>query len=601
MLAAALAGVGGGATLLAPGAEAAEGEVSTSRQGAILHRRLPAPAGGGGSAPVFVYDPRRGGALPREVQRDGVVMPMPDPNPAAADEDEAVYADGGLAPAGDEPGGAAPDPSALPRMDVTAGNQGGPTEGGGGPGSATGSETLMDPRGTLGSSARPDRDTEMEGTLGYHTVFDPSVVPFKRNRSLNRVAPDGTLRIVEEPLRPVRPAGNHVTPERDVFWGSLLIEATPDQPVPLPSVSPDSRILSYETTPATAVTFFRDSADNYYVQAATAGRFRLVFLMDASVAYFGRALPPEVTARQVPPRLRPRLPGTLQDAATTVYRRIGLRPGQPIAEQIGALVTHFRSFEPGEPPRDTGDVYLDLALGGRGICRHRAYAFVITAHALGIPARYVFNEAHVFVEAWVPGADAGWIRVDLGGGAERLVVHGAEDKLRHRGQGQDPFTQPEPYARQLRDEGASAGATEVIGLPPTRRRAPGGGVPGGAEVVALGGGLLPPPVARIAHSGARSTVTRLEIAEAIVYRGDMVIVSGEVTSRAGRGIAEGKVQLLLLDGRQGATLGLLGVAGVGAGGRFRTEIRLPEDQPPGGYEVVAEFLGTPNHAPSRSR
>jgi transglutaminase-like putative cysteine protease len=41
---------------------------------------------------------------------------------------------------------------------------------------------------------------------------------------------------------------------------------------------------------------------------------------------------------------------------------------------------------------------LDLARGKRGVCRHRAYAFVIVAQALGIPARFVQNEAHAWVE-----------------------------------------------------------------------------------------------------------------------------------------------------------------------------------------------------------
>ena len=92
------------------------------------------------------------------------------------------------------------------------------------------------------------------------------------------------------------------------------------------------------------------------------------------------------------------------------------------ATTLRKLVWWFRSFKPGELERADDGLYLTLALSRRGVCRHRAYAFVITAHGLGIPARYVSNEAHVFVEAYVPGQ--GWLRIDLGGGAQGMNVRG---------------------------------------------------------------------------------------------------------------------------------------------------------------------------------
>ena len=45
------------------------------------------------------------------------------------------------------------------------------------------------------------------------------------------------------------------------------------------------------------------------------------------------------------------------------------------------------AYVPGSNPR------VDLALSKKGVCRHRAYAFTITAQGLGIPARMVMNEA----------------------------------------------------------------------------------------------------------------------------------------------------------------------------------------------------------------
>ena len=50
---------------------------------------------------------------------------------------------------------------------------------------------------------------------------------------------------------------------------------------------------------------------------------------------------------------------------------------------------------------------VDLALSQKGVCRHRAFAFLVTALGLGIPARMVINEAHAWVEVLDPGEDAG--------------------------------------------------------------------------------------------------------------------------------------------------------------------------------------------------
>src|SRR5262249_50796144 len=91
----------------------------------------------------------------------------------------------------------------------------------------------------------------------------------------------------------------------------------------------------------------------------------------------------------------------------------------------------------------TGDVYLDLAYSKRGVCRHRAFAFVLTANAAGIPARYVTNEAHAFVEVRVP--DRGWIRIDLGGAASELEVANASEKAIYRPRAPDPSPRPERY------------------------------------------------------------------------------------------------------------------------------------------------------------
>ena len=53
----------------------------------------------------------------------------------------------------------------------------------------------------------------------------------------------------------------------------------------------------------------------------------------------------------------------------------------------------------------------------KGVCRHRAFAFLVTALGLGIPARMVANEAHAWVEV---RGETGWQRIDLGGAAAAI-------------------------------------------------------------------------------------------------------------------------------------------------------------------------------------
>ena len=78
---------------------------------------------------------------------------------------------------------------------------------------------------------------------------------------------------------------------------------------------------------------------------------------------------------------------------------IGVSRAQAPREALRRLVSYFRAFAPSEdPPTGHDDVYLDLALSQKGVCRHRAFAFLVTALGLGLPARMVTNEAHAWVE-----------------------------------------------------------------------------------------------------------------------------------------------------------------------------------------------------------
>ncbi|MCC6623010.1 MAG: hypothetical protein IT385_17255 [Deltaproteobacteria bacterium] len=636
----------------------------------------PSPSAAAGGAtettPTFVYDPSAAsGDLPRDLTHEGRSLPRPAtspepgvgepihtasglrPPPAPSPEPAGADARPGEPPAPSEtlprplPSPATPDPTAPPGTAPGPADPSAPTEpappgtppevagdpaadpasdpaaapgdpAAGDPAAATGpgAEPPGDPRGTLGSEARPDRDTEREGTLHYNEVFDPSIVPFKRNRALDEVAADHTLRLGQGRLMRLEPIGNRLDAGREVFWGSLILEGRAGETIPLPSVAAESRILSYEANPAQAVRFDKDEADNFYATPSLDGRVRLVFVMDAPRTYFGRALPSRATLADVPAALRPKVPAAIVKEAHEVARAIGVpdvgERRASYAATLDALVGWFRGFVPGDPPPTQASVYRDVALGQRGVCRHRAHGFVITAQSLGIPARYVFNEAHVFVEVWVPAtseADAGWLRIDLGGGADELQVHNGQGKTLHEPSGPDPFTSPDSFD-EARDAGRTAGAERVSGLPREAEavadaapapgeapgESPGAGVgPGGAGAAEPGAITRVTPVADLVP-----TTTTLAVTSSLVFRGEGFEVEGRVSTLAGAPVGDGAVQLVLLVGPERRAAARLGTTNLGPDGTFAASVAIPRDQPPGSYELVAEYLGDSVHSPSVS-
>ena len=300
----------------------------------------------------------------------------------------------------------------------------------------------------------PDSATgpETGGERLYHEVFQPAVYPYKRMSALDGVDDDGAMKLRRPELSPVEIVKGPVGPGRDPFYGSVVVDLVAGQPAPLPTPAAGIRILSYRATPTRSLQFFFDGADNLYVTSPAGGRHRVVYLMDVAPRYFaGPLLSPGVPAPllgDVPDALLAPLPRRLQREATTVLRHIGVRTssGADYQAVLAQLVSYFRGFTVGELPEDgAGDLYLKLAMSRRGACRHRSYAFVITALQAGIPARYVENELHVFVEVWIPdtrGKGGYFRRINLGGAPLSQRVVDGENKVAYREKGSDPFPIP---------------------------------------------------------------------------------------------------------------------------------------------------------------
>ncbi|MBI2893629.1 MAG: transglutaminase domain-containing protein [Deltaproteobacteria bacterium] len=461
----------------------------------------------------------------------------------------------------------------------------------------------------------PDDDTLLESQLDYAEAFDPAIAPFKRLSAFDAVRPDFTLGVGRSTLEEVPVVGSSAaTPDRDLFWGSVVVDLAPGEPTPIPSVAPDARILSYRATPGVEVHFLRDSADNFFVTARHRGSARLVFLTDAPAAYFGAELPADRRAADLPQGLLVSVPGNVSASALRVAGSLGLSARSSLREILSRLAGHFRAYEESSsPPTGFGNLYENLALGGKGVCRHRAYAFMVTANALGVPTRFVMNEAHAFVESFLP--DTGWLRIDLGGAARGLSVHNAAQRMRHEPRRADELPQPEAYRRQyslLRGQGVTGapriGAPGPTGAPQVGGQPMGPGQAG--AVVRQPGARSEPgqasalPAVDPTSIGPRTgpslqpSFTVVDQGDRRPRRGASMHVEGRVLDRSGP-LSGAHVQVFL--SRDGHTmLRWLGTLVTGPDGRWAGEVLVPPDVDTGPYHVVAVTPGDTGHAASMS-
>jgi len=490
-------------------APSGDNTLSVDATGRVLHRFLTALGGGPAShgdgpngqaptqlpgagaatppTPSFIYDPRRGpdtaakpSPRPDSKRPDRAMPPLTDLNPVP--RPRPTEAEIGVLPVAPDPDAEPPAPSeatpaegappAVPGEALTSDPQPSP--------SLAGEPSPMPGEADLGAgdaapeevssatpdSIRPDTATEKDAQLEYFETFNPSIVPHKRGRALNSVDDNFDLKLIRGHLRPVKEARMEdvASVQRDIFTAEAVVEARGDEAIPMPSVSSDDRLLSWEASPPQALVFLRDDGDNLYVRLGKPGRATVRWRIAAPRTYFARS--PEAARRMslgaIPAAVRPRPTPVVRRQAREVARALGIGLSGSLGRTLDALVLYFRSFAPGDPPPERAGIYKDLALGRVGVCRHRAFAFVATAIGLGVPARYVYNEAHVFVEVWLPAdasGPAGWTRVDLGGGADSLEIYGGRDKTMHRPP-EDAFPIPRDF-----DRDAIAGATEVHGLP----------------------------------------------------------------------------------------------------------------------------------------
>lgn len=479
--------------------------------------------------------------------------------------------------------------------------------------------------------ARLDRDTDAEGRLSYAAVFRPSVAPFKRSGARDRVVEDGAgyAIVVSDPtLTPVR-----IEPppesERLRFVGRVTVAANAQAPIPVPSVSPQMALHAVRVTPQAEATLWRDGAGNHFLLVSRGGTFQIELQVSAPASYFDGGLPAanRPHAQRPPSRLTP---SRLARDARPVLEAAGVTPGMSDVEVVERLLVWFRAFEarPFPSASRTESAYLDIALGRIGVCRHRAQTFVMTASAAGIRSRYVFNDAHAFVEVHFEGA--GWRRFDLGGASEGLDIFGDEgermeaDSIARDARGSDaqplPGTSPEfggdeTTTQESAVDAPAEGGTEQRGDPSaTESEVEDGSVQtlgdlfrGAAaehEAARASAGSGAPEVTEAARaSGAERIGTSLSVepVPSRLYRGDALSLQGALRDARGAPVSGVEVQVYLGPRERGDLEGpVQHIADilVGPDGHFDVALRLPSVVPLGEWALYVSFAGDRRYAPA---
>jgi transglutaminase-like putative cysteine protease len=440
----------------------------------------------------------------------------------------------------------------------------------------------------------PDTDTRRPSVSEYDDPFTPSTTPFKRLEAFDAVLGDYHLEVRDRHLVRLTVPGGDALPgaDEDAFYADLVVDVPPEGTVRIPSVGPGARVVRARLgIGANAIDFqiLRDGADNWFLQAAApairgaaAGtstvptRARLVMELAIARAAFGGR--PGDAAWSELPMVTP-LPDDVARDAAVVRAAIGVSRAMRPREAIAKLVDYFRGFSDStEPPRPRGSVYLDLALSKKGVCRHRAYAFLITAQSLGIPARLVENETH----AWVEVHDGTlWRRIDLGG-AGRLSASAAS-RLAQR----DRYVPPaDAFAWPQNAERGS----DVLSSHATSASA-GGATPGAA---ATGTSSNAAPVGpantpeRSADDHRPPSTVALGVADAVVHRGVPLHLVGSVRAD-NEPCAHVAVELSLRVPASGKRI-FLGTLATGDDGAFDGAV-VPAGVPLGEYELSAETPG----------
>jgi hypothetical protein len=285
---------------------------------------------------------------------------------------------------------------------------------------------------SLPTSLALDERTDWVDPISSACVFDPCLGPMKRITVWNKIDPQWNLTGTPDPLKEV--FAGAVERDKDltkIFHFSASVPLTAEDKIPLPSVSPQMEIVQMNVhPPSVMLRFWKDPLDNFYVSGNHTGVIHLTGLVMAKRAYFEGDLEWLENLREPVPKARSRS-ADFQEPTDRILAATGIIPGTTLQKDaLRALVSFFRSFEQRTLNPGEGNVLTRVVEQKTGVCRHRAFGFLLAAQACGLSARIVANETHVFVEVDLGGRDEKrWHQIDLGGGIPDTDIPEGEETM----------------------------------------------------------------------------------------------------------------------------------------------------------------------------
>ena len=243
-----------------------------------------------------------------------------------------------------------------------------------------------------------------DGNVTIYEIFDPVLGTVKRWTSLDGLLYDDqasnptdmyTMYNYDSDKYEIFPTNSEDYSNIFEGWIWMGITISTSEYTRIPSVSPDADIIDYDPN-ATGVNirFFKDGADNYYVQGNENTVIDLKYRMGTNGSYFNRPIPEDLTisdipddiirpvngANQVKENVREFLQYRLDNGTIANEPLYWLWPenGTPetnLALIINNLTWYFSSFIEGDgdvpDAEEPWDAYQTICINGIGACRHR--------------------------------------------------------------------------------------------------------------------------------------------------------------------------------------------------------------------------------------
>jgi hypothetical protein len=283
--------------------------------------------------------------------------------------------------------------------------------------------------------------------------FNPSLFPLQRNSVFNQVNDQGEVFLEKTRFRKLFPKtlesivtahqtqGNQIDiDDFVVFHGKLQIKTYAGQKIKIPSVHPQQRFLSFKVKQSKRnalevsrdFSFWVDDSYQYYVEDQQGENLRLewqvavhkkLLIETQDSLSFYQSFPND-------DRFHLRLPEKYKTEAKQFIEEMKWFDDVSFEEKIKRLIKFYRFFRSDPFTEDEissySSEYLLINYSQNGACRHRAFAFMITARALGIPTNMVVNDAHAFVEILMPNQT--WKIIDLGGSPSTIELSNTHQK-----------------------------------------------------------------------------------------------------------------------------------------------------------------------------